>query len=238
MDPFTLVALASGAFKLIKDSCEMYKEGRQLVVDAAKEIDGIVKDVKSVQKKASGVFGFLTQIFGKKEEVAPVQAVVQPKKKVKQKAPEFDENLIYQQVSDALIKFFQAYNGLKHYKEDKEAEALTVGGDEGNEIAIQLVIADLQMEKLNTELSDYMVYHVPAELKDLYTRVNRKIGQIANMQALAKREEQLAIKRAKWLRRQKLDKIQNRLLTMGLTTILMVWAWITMMVMTGKLSTF
>ena len=215
----------------------MYKEGRQLVVDAAKEIDGIVKDVKAVQKKASGVFGFLTQIFGKKEEVAPVE-VVQPKKKVKQKAPEFDENLIYQQVSDALIKFFQAYNGLKHYKEDKEAEALTVGGDEGNEIAIQLVIADLQMEKLNSELSDYMVYHVPAELKDLYTRVNRKIGQIANMQALAKREEQLAIKRAKWQRRQKLDKIQNRLLTMGLTTILMVWAWLTMMVMTGKLSTF
>ena len=171
----------------------------------------------------------------KKEEVAPVE-VVQPKKKKKQAPPEFDENLIYQQVSDALIKFFQAYNGLKHYKEDKEAEALTVGGDEGNEIAIQLVIADLQMEKLNSELSDYMVYHVPAELKDLYTRVNRKIGQIANMQALAKREEQLAIKRAKWQRRQKLDKIQNRLLTMGLTTILMLWAWITMMVMTGKLS--
>ena len=133
-----------------------------MVVDAAKEIDGIVRDVKTVQKKASGLFGFLTQIFGQKEEKVDAPIVQEQTKKVKaknQQPPEFDENLIYQQVSDALIKFFQAYNGLKHYKEEKEAEALTVTGDEGNEIAIQLVIADLQMEKLNQDLSNYMVYH-------------------------------------------------------------------------------
>ena len=202
----------------------MYKEGRQLVVDAAKEIDGIVKDVKTVQKKASGVFGFLTQIFGKKEEVAPVE-VVQPKKKKKQAPPEFDENLIYQQVSDALIKFFQAYNGLKNYVKEQEELALHSTGEEGNEIAIKLVIADLQMEKLNAELSDYMVYHVPAELKDLYTRVNEKIGHIANVQAIARREEIIADRRAKWLRQQKADLVKNRMVASLITLLLLLWMW-------------
>ena len=55
-----------------------------MVVDIAKEVDGVVKDFKTVQKKATGVFGFLTQIFGKKEKVAPVE-VVQPKKKKKRR---------------------------------------------------------------------------------------------------------------------------------------------------------
>ena len=74
----------------------MYKEGRQIVTDIAKEVDGVIKDVKTVQKKAKGLLGFLSAVFGKKEEVQ--QEVAQPVKKVKKKKeppPEFDENLIY-----------------------------------------------------------------------------------------------------------------------------------------------
>jgi hypothetical protein len=70
----------------------MYKEGRQFVTDAIKEIDGVVKDVKGVQKDAKSVWSFFSNLFGgKKEEVKTAEA---PKKKVKQKAPEFDENQI------------------------------------------------------------------------------------------------------------------------------------------------
>ena len=43
-----------------------------------------------------------------------------------------------------------------------------------------------QMEEMQVELREYMVYHVPPELKDLYTRVNKMIGTIANEQAMAK----------------------------------------------------
>ena len=42
------------------------------------------------------------------------------------------------------------------------------------------------MEEMSVELREYMVYHVPPELKDLYTRVNKMIGTIANEQAIAK----------------------------------------------------
>jgi len=211
----------------------MYKEGRQIVTDIAHEIDGVVKDVKTVQKKAKGLLGFLSAVFGKKDEVQP--EVAQPTKKVKKKKeppPEFDENLIYQQVSDALIKFFQAYNALKNYVKEQEEFALHANNDEGQEAAIKITIANLQMEKLNTELSDYMVYHVPIELKDLYTRVNQQIGHIANVQALARREEMLKERRAKWQRQQKADLIKGRMVALAVTALIMMYVWIIILSLT------
>jgi hypothetical protein len=211
---------------MCKDACEMYKEGRQIVTDIAHEVDKVVKDVKTVQKKAKGLLGFLTSVFGKKEEEQP--QVSQPEKKVKKKKeppPEFDENLIYQQVSDALIKFYRAYNALKNYVKEQEEFALHANSEEGEEAAIKITIANLQMEKLNADLSNYMVYHVPQELKDLYTRVNKQIGHIANVQALAKREEMLAKRRAQWQRAQKAEEFQNRVITIVITTLMIAWIW-------------
>jgi len=211
----------------------MYKEGRQIVVDIAHEVDGVVKDVKAVQKKAKGLLGFLTSVFGKKEEEQP--QVAQPTKKTKKKKeppPEFDENLIYQQVSDALIKFFQAYNALKNYVKEQEEFALHANTDEGQEAAIKITIANLQMEKLNQELSDYMVYSVPIELKDLYTRVNKQIGHIANVQALARREEMLKERRAKWQREQKADLIRGRVAASVITVLMLMWLWLMILSMT------
>ena len=214
----------------------MYKEGRQIVTDIAKEVDGVVKDVKTVQKKAKGLLGFLSAVFGKKEEE---QQTPQPAKKIKKKKeplPEFDENLIYQQVSDALIKFFQAYNALRNYVKEQEEFALHANNDEGQEAAIKIKIANLQMEKLNSELSNYMVYHVPAELKDLYTRVNEQIGHIANVQALARREEMLKERQAKWQREQKVDLIKGRMVASAITVLMLIWTWLMIISLTHSQS--
>ena len=206
----------------------MYKEGRQYVLDAKAEVEGVVKDLKGIQADAKGVWGFLTGLFGGKKEAIQQKSVEKPAKKVK--APEFDENQIYAQVADALTKFFHAYNGLKHYKEEQEETASKVGDEEGQDIAIKLVIADLQMEKLNDELREYMVYHVPSEFKDLYSRVNKMIGHIANQQQLARKEELDRKKAIEWRRRQAISKIQHRVLIGGITILMILWVW--MMILT------
>ena len=214
----------------------MYKEGRQYVLDAKVEIEGVIKDVKQAQNDAKGLWGFLTSLFSSSKRIEKVQPREQPKKKVKQKAPEFDENQIYAQVADALTKFFHAYNGLKHYIEEQEDVAIKAGNEEGQDIAIKLVIANLQMEKLNEELREYMVYHVPPEMKDLYSRVNKMIGHIANQQQLARKEELDKQKRLAWQRKQVIDKIQFRV-TVGIaTTIVILWVWITIVAMIPFLS--
>ena len=206
----------------------MYKEGRQFVVDAKKEIDGVVKDVKGIQTDAKGIWGFFSNLFGaKKQEVKVAEA---PKKKVKQKAPEFDENQIYAQVADALTKFFHAYNGLKNYAKEQEEIALTATGEEGQDIAIKLVIANLQMEKLNDEMREYMVYHVPEEMKDLYSRVNKMVGHIANQQALARKAELDKKRKAAWLKRQRQEEIRDKTIAITLTALMIGWIWIMMIV--------
>lgn len=217
--------MATSAFKLVKESCEMYKEGRQFVVDAKKEIDGVVGDIKGIQKDAKGIFGFFAKLFATKEKptVAPVKA--KPKKKV-----EFDENQIYAQVADALTKFFHAYNGLKNYSKEQEEIALTATGEEGQDIAIRLVIANLQMEKLNEEMREYMVYHVPPEMKDLYSRVNKMVGHIANQQALARKAELDKKRKAAWLKRQRQEEIRDKTIAITLTVLMIGWIWIMMMV--------
>ena len=209
----------------------MYKEGRQFVFDAKKEIDGVVKDVKGIQNDAKGVWAFFTGLFSGNKRVEAVQQAEQPKKKVKQKAPEFDENQIYAQVADALTKFFHAYNGLKTYKLEQELNATKVGDEEGQDIAIKLVIADLQMEKLNEEMREYMVYHVPPEMKDLYSRVNQMIGHIANQQQLARKEESDRKKAVAWQRRQVIDRIRHRVIIGVATTLVILWAWIMILTM-------
>jgi len=224
--PLAFVALASSAVKIIKESCELYKEGRQIVTDITHEVDGVVKDVKTVQKKAKGLLGFLDALFGEKEK--PKEEVQAPivKKKKKQPPPEFDENLIYKQVADSLTKFFQAYNGLKNYVKEKQELSLHVDDEEGQALAIQITIAELQMEKISSDLSNFMVYSVPNELKDLYTRINATIGDIATKQALARREELLKERKAKWQRQQKASLIQNRMAVSVITVLMLLYVWI------------
>jgi len=205
----------------------MYKEGRQFVVDAKKEIDGVVGDIKGIQNDAKGIFGFFSKLFGGKEKPTVNQAPVKAKQK---KRVEFDENQIYAQVADALTKFFHAYNGLKAYTKEQEELALTANNEEGNDIAIKLVIANLQMEKLNEEMREYMVYHVPPEMKDLYSRVNKMIGHIANQQALARKAELDKKRKAAWLKRQRAEEIQDKAIATVITFLMIAWIWLMLMI--------
>jgi hypothetical protein len=205
----------------------MYKEGRQFVVDAKKEIDGVVGDIKGIQNDAKGIFGFFSKLFGGKEKPTVRQTPVKAKPK---KRVEFDENQIYAQVADALTKFFHAYNGLKNYAKEQEEIALHSTGEEGQDIAIKLVIANLQMEKLNEEMREYMVYHVPEEMKDLYSRVNKMVGHIANQQALARKAELDKKRKAAWLKRQRAEEFQDRAIATVITFLMIAWIWLMLMI--------
>lgn len=234
--------MASGAFKLIKQSCEMLNEGRALVKEVVGEVGGAIDNIQGAKKDVLGLWGKITSLFGIKPSSAPVSApkpVAKPAKKVKQKAPEFDENAIFAEVGKNLTEFFKAYNALDLYIKEEEEKSRHVFDPESDNSAnaINRVLAQLQMEKLNEELREFMVYHVPPEMKDLYGRVNSMLGQIANEQELARLDELKKKRKVAWQRRQLADRVQNRLMAMGLTTILIIWLWIVMLTMTGRLGT-
>ena len=192
-------------------------------------VDGVVGDIKGIQKDAKGIFGFFKKLFGIQKEPQKQQVQSASVKKTKKKV-EFDENQIYAQVADALTKFFHAYNGLKNYAKEQEEIALTATGEEGQDIAIKLVIANLQMEKLNDEMREYMVYHVPEEMKDLYSRVNKMVGHIANQQAIARKAETDKRRKIAWQKRQREQEAQDKAIIVTVTFLMIAWVWIMMMI--------
>jgi len=148
-----------------------------------KDVVKTANEVKAIGKEVSGIFGWIANLFSTPEQAVPVEV-----KKKKKQAEEFDAPAVYAEIGKQITAFFKAYNTLKDHIEEEEEKSRTVYDPSGDqtEKAVQRVLAMSQMEEMQVELREYMVYHVPPELKDLYTRVNKMIGTIANEQAMAK----------------------------------------------------
>ena len=219
----------------------MLNEGRALVKDVVGQVDGVINNVQGIKKDVTGVWGRILGLFGKAKQPAPAPvaktqsaSVAKPAKKVKQKAPEFDENAIFAEVGHNLTEFFNAVNKLDLWikeEEEKSRHVFTPDVD-ASKNAINRVLAQLQMEKMQVELRELMVYHVPPEMKDLYGRINKMLGQIKEEQELARMDELQKEREAAWRKRQMADQIKDRAMYAILTLVMVVWTWATIMVMT------
>jgi len=208
VDPFTLIAAASTALKLIKSGCEMFREGQAVVKDVIKTAN----EVKAIGKEVSGIFGFLKNLFSTTEAKDPIAEKEVSKKPTKKQKQEFNPNEIYAEIGKNITAFFKAYNALKNHILEEEEKSKTVYDPTGDqtEKAIQRVLAMSQMEDMGVELREYMVYHVPPELKDLYTRINTMIGTIENEQAIARQAMLRRQAEESWQQKQMEDKIWFR----------------------------
>jgi hypothetical protein len=208
VDPFTLIAAANVAFKAIKQGCEMFREGQALVKDVVKTAN----EVQAIGKEVKGIFGWIAGLFSTPNNSQTVQQTTQPAKKKQKQTQEFDPNEIYSEIGKNITAFFKAYNALKNHILEEEEQSKTVYDPTGNqtEKAVQRVLAMSQMEAMGVELREYMVYHVPPELKDLYTRINTMIGTIDNEQAIARQSMLKKQAEEAWQQKQMEDKIWFR----------------------------
>ena len=162
----------------------MFREGQALVKDVVKTAN----EVKAIGKEVTGIFGFFKNLFAPTKQE---HQDLKPVKQVKKKAEEFDSTALYSEIGKNLTAFFKAYNTLKNHVAEEEMLSKTVYDPTGDqaEKAINRVLAMTRMEEMHIELREYMVYQVPPELKDLYTRVNKMLGTIANEQAIARQAQ-------------------------------------------------
>ena len=169
----------------------MFREGQALVKDVVKTAN----EVKAIGKEVTGILGFLKNLFAsdKPKELADIhpnsEFQKEKRRKTAKKAEEFDPTAIYAEIGKNLTAFFKAYNALKNHIAEEEELSKTVYDPSGDqaEKAINRVLAMTRMEEMSVELREYMIYHVPPELKDLYTRVNQMLGTIENEQAIARK---------------------------------------------------
>ena len=192
----------------------MYQEGKALVKDVAKTVN----EVKGIGREVTGIIGWIVNLLAPpKGEAKPATEKVNETRTAKKKAKaEFDETALYSEIGERIIAFFKAYNTLKDHIAEEEEKSRTVVDDSGDaaEKAVKRVLAMSQMEAMQVDLREFMVYHVPPELKDLYTRVNKMLGTIANEQAMAR---QAAFRRRREIEAARRDAADRRWYTTAYT---------------------
>lgn len=190
--------MAKGAVSAIKTGCELYNEFKGTLVEAKEAVD----EVAAIGKEVSGVWGKLTSFFS-----GPTEQPVSKPAKAKAKFKEFDELQVKKDITDQLISFFRYYEQLKDYAAEQEARIYseTENSAPMMEQALYMVMARDEMEKLQVEIRETMIYGVSG-MKDLYTRVIAQVGVIAEQQELSRIKKMQDEKRAAWQRRAAKDK--------------------------------
>lgn len=238
MDPFSLLLAARAAVTVIKQGCEMLREGQAIVEEFKGDAEGIVKQFTSTADTIKGLLPWATtlwdKLLGAFKVVGPrtpaIQAEIaksQPKPKAKpQKAP--DAELLQMQtvhnVSQQLGKFFDIQQQITtHYKNLEETSLHVYEAGQNHAMkAIERVEVELQLEELTVQIRETMVY-APKELKDLYSRFLKMYGKIKEEQEFA-RQEQIAAARYKeatrWQRRN--FRIEVGMWAVGLAWVLAV----------------
>jgi len=187
MDPLTLLALANGAVAAIKKGCQLYK------------------DIKSAAGDVKGVLDDLDKQFNKQHENKPAtkeqrQQFEQKKKEVRANI-EKDPNDVISVIGDQLGTFFDAMDKIEElfYEEEKKSKEVYTGDVSLSRRALQRVLIRSRLEQMEVELREQMIYNVPADLKDLWTRFQQMRVQIIQEQKVARaiKEKEDAIKAAK-----------------------------------------
>lgn len=203
MDPLTLLALANGAVAAVKKGCQLYK------------------DIKSAAGDVKGVLDDLDKQFNKQHESKP--ATKEQRQQFEQKKKEVRENLqkdpndIISVIGDQLGTFFDAMDKIEElfYEEERKAKEVYTGDVSLSRRALQRVLIRSRLEQMEVELREQMIYHVPAELKDLWTRFQDMRVQIIEEQKVARKikEKEDAIKAAK--RRKRMETISLEISLVG-----------------------
>jgi len=205
--------LARGAVSAIKQGCELYNQFKGEVVQAKKTID----EAKGIVKEVGGFFG----LFKRKNAI---QERVEPVLQAKRKPESLDEAEIKKSIADNLIEFFKALEQLKAHIAEEEAKSQNVYDPEQNmmESALHRVLAMDEMEKLQYEIRQVMVYQTPG-MGDLYTRVIRMVGVISEEQEFARMQKIKAEREAAWQRKNFKVMLVDRLLIVGGAILVMVY---------------
>ena len=208
--------MAKGAVAAIKQGCDLYNQFKGQLIEAKEAIDEVRANVQEV----AGFWGNFKKWIGGDTSVS---ARPEPARVVKQKKQlqEFDEAKVKKDIADQLVTFFKALEQLKDHIAEEEAKSKNIYDPDKNmmEAALHRVLALDEMERLQYEIRQVMVYQTPG-MGDLYTRVIRMVGVIGEEQEFARMQKAKAERDAAWRRQKIKDKATDAfLLAVGILLI-------------------
>lgn len=228
--PLILLAGALKAVEAIQQGCEMYKEYKGTVLKAKATFDeakGIAVEVADV---GTGIWDFIKSKLFPEDKPPPKPTVVTPeptKEKPKEVYQEFDEQSVKADLVKNLKIFFKAMIAMKKKiaEQQDRIDHSEIDSDELLDLSLDHVIALKEMEKLQKEIREIMVYQSPPELGALYTDVVNMFGIVQEKQEAT----QLLNKKKRkedYLRRQSIiNKVRQRISWVIIMAIIVLEIW-------------
>jgi hypothetical protein len=220
MDPLTLFALANGAVAAVKKGCQLYKD----IKGAAGEVKSVLKDLDEQFSKAHPPDKPAT-IEARNQFIQEKNRVIELNKRGGETAG------IYQELANYLGDFFDNMNkciAVIEEEERKNREEIYEGNESLGRRALQLVIMKKQLEQMQTELREMLVYDSPPELGGLWTDVSHMMKEMGGQQKILLTRKLREDARRAERRRAKIKHYMEELsyglfaLVMGLTVVIMM----------------
>ena len=220
MDPLTLFALANGAVAAVKKGCQLYKD----IKGAAGEVKSVLKDLDEQFSKAHPP--------DKPASIEARNQFIQEKNRIIELNKRGGETAgIYQELANYLGDFFDNMNkcmAVIEEEERKNREEIYEGEESLGRRALQLVIMKKQLEQMQTELREMLVYDSPPELGGLWTDVSHMMKEMGGQQKVLLTRKMREDARKVERRRAKIKHYMEELayglfaLVMGLTVVIMM----------------
>lgn len=225
--PLLILAGAIKAVEAIQQGCEMYKEYKGTVIKAKKTFDEIKGIATEVTNVSTGIWGFIkSKIFPEDPpHIAAPKAIKEIKKitEPKEVYEEFDEQSVKNDLIKNLKIFFKAMIAMKKKiaEQQDRIDHAVINPDELLDISLDHVVALKEMEKLQKEIREIMVYQSPPELGALYTDVVNMFGIVQEKQE-ATRLLNIRKKKENFQRKQRVINIINRRISWVIIVVVIV----------------
>jgi hypothetical protein len=178
MDPFTLFALANGAVSAVKAGCKLYKD----IKSAAGDVRDVLTDLDAQFNKLHPP--------EKPATVAQKNAYIEEKNRVidlNKKAEASEHTGVYREIGNHLGTYYDNFYKCMAIFDEQERRArreIYTGDDSLGKRALQRVLMRKQLQQMEVELRELMIYQSPPELGALYTEVEEMMKQMSAEQQI------------------------------------------------------
>ena len=178
MDPLTLFALANGAVSAVKAGCKLYKD----IKGAAGEVKDVLKDLDDQFKKLHPPEKPATNEQKRQFNEEKARVI-----DLNKKANAGETTGIYTEIGNHLGAYYDNFYKCMAIFEEEERRAKTEvyhGEDSIGKRALQRVLMRKQLQQMEVELRELMIYQSPPELGALYTEVEEMMRQMSKEQSI------------------------------------------------------
>jgi len=225
--PLTILAAASAAVQAIQQGCDLYKEYKGVVLKAKETFEEAKENIEEV----IGLWGFIkSKLFpnSKEKEVIPsVVSLVGSKKNNnnnKKQQPPKSELTITTSLIENLKVFFRCLEQLEAKVREAEEDSLDESANY-LESAINIEYAMSEVQKLQKQIRETMVYQSPMELGDLYNKVVTRVGLIKEQQEVAHLLKLRKRRDEQWRQQRMLSKVRHRIAMVVVMVLIVLETW-------------